>query len=253
VARWETDAYSAYLQYFFPPEVMRRYRPDYLPLTEYQRQLAASPVRQALLSAARLSRLQPSSFPRREFIVENEAQFIAELTEAQKDAAKLEPLFERLHQIIRQGEPHREHEQSPRWQAGYDLAMGRILANKVRTEGYNSMLARAKRGLRPEDPRDNGWTLVSSSEVSGEERLQQLAESARSYLGRVVQKHKETPWALLAQKELEIPLGYKWESFFREPEPKVDQQAIDPTPRAPIDDQRQMLERPRPSRPVPRL
>ena len=53
--------------------------------------------------------------------------------------------------MLQQGEADREKETVMRWQAGYDLAMGRTLAAKVRTEGYNAMLAAAKRGLKPGD------------------------------------------------------------------------------------------------------
>jgi hypothetical protein len=53
----------------------------------------------------------------------------------------------------------REQEESPRWRAGFDLAMGRVLAQKVRTETYNAMLAKAKLGMKFEDEKNNTWVL----------------------------------------------------------------------------------------------
>ena len=40
--------------------------------------------------------------------------------------------------------------------------------------------------------------------------MEKLAQQARQYLTRVVNEHAETPWALLAQHELDQPLGWKW-------------------------------------------
>jgi hypothetical protein len=37
-----------------------------------------------------------------------------------------------------------------------------------------------------------------------------MGGQARELLGRVVKEHAGTPWALLAQKELETPLGWEW-------------------------------------------
>ncbi len=50
-----------------------------------------------------------------------------------------------MYQIIRQGEKgSRETNEPSRWRAGFDLALGRILAVKVRTEAYNIMLAKPR-------------------------------------------------------------------------------------------------------------
>ena len=54
----------------------------------------------------------------------------------------------------------------PRWQAGYDLARGRALAVKVRTEGYNTMLALAKQGLKFKDPKNDTWDLRPTESVT---------------------------------------------------------------------------------------
>ena len=75
----------------------------------------------------------------------DDAQFARDLSNAQRDAAKLEPKIDALVAILRQGERDREKVTTPRWQAGFDLAIGRALAVKVRTEGYNAMLAMPSR------------------------------------------------------------------------------------------------------------
>jgi len=70
------------------------------------------------------------------------------LSEAQQAAALLEPRINALYQILQHGEADRDKETVMRWQAGYDLAMGRTLAIKVRTETYNAMLAAANEALQ---------------------------------------------------------------------------------------------------------
>ncbi|MGE0760579.1 MAG: vWA domain-containing protein, partial [Pirellulaceae bacterium] len=51
----EIDDYSAYFKHFFDPEVMRKYRPDYLAREEYLRQVGKSRLRSSLLRAAEVS------------------------------------------------------------------------------------------------------------------------------------------------------------------------------------------------------
>jgi hypothetical protein len=147
-------------------------------------------------------------------MVESEAQLARDLTEAQKDAARIQPALEQLDQLLKTGADDRSKEIVPRWQAGYDLALGRVLANKVRTEGYNARLAEAKRGLKFRDERSNTWQLNPSNDVPSGGRLPADAQQAREYLLRVTREHEGTPWALLAQRELDQPLGWTWEEAY---------------------------------------
>ncbi|HEY6564148.1 MAG TPA: vWA domain-containing protein, partial [Pirellulaceae bacterium] len=252
VGFWETSTYAAHLQYFFPPRVMRKYRPDYVSATDYVAALKHHPIRGALVQASRESWLAPMSSPQRRFVVRDEAAFALELTEAQKEAARLEPSIMRLYSVLSAAEKHRPREATPRWQAGYDLAMGRVLALKVRTEAYNETLALAKRGLRPTEPRNNTWTIAPSDDVVVGGSLKSQAQSAREYLQRVMDEHPETPWAVLAGRELRIPFGWSWTDSYTplEPEPEMVAENGNASPR---DDQRRMLTRPKPTRPVPRL
>src|SRR5690606_22675547 len=107
----------------------------------------------------RASALTPMENPRYRFVKSSEAEFANALSEAQKDAAKLEPKINQLYEHLAQGEADRAKETSLRWQAGYDLAMGRVLAVKVRTEAYNAMLAQAKTGLKFKNEKNNTWVL----------------------------------------------------------------------------------------------
>jgi hypothetical protein len=254
VGRGETAVYSAYFSAFFDPARMRRYRPEYVSARQYRKNLDDNPMRQALSEASQMSWLQPLDEPRRRFVVRSESQFARDLTEAQKDAARIEPALEQLSQILLSGQRGRAREIVPRWQVGYDLAMGRVLATKVRAEGYNVMLAQAKGGLKFTKGANNTWRLNPSEEVRGGSRLARDAEQARQYLQQVTKEHEGTPWSLIAQRELDQPLGWTWEETFTEIAPPADRVANeDRSNSLPQDDQPRVLTPPPPRRLPPKL
>ena len=94
----------------------------------------ASPLRQALVSAAQMKPASGLARPKTRFVKMSDPQLVGDLTAAQQDAAKLEPTLVRMAQTLNPGMKVRDEEQSLRWKAGFDLAMGRVLAQKVRTE-----------------------------------------------------------------------------------------------------------------------
>lgn len=254
VSRQETQAFSSHISHFFDPETMRRYRPDYVSTSEYEKRVSASKARHALVRAAEMSQLDQMASPNLRFVKSDEAAFSTALSEAQQEAARLEPKINQLYEVLRSGEGDRDKEETPRWQAGYDLAMGRVLAVKVRTEAYNAMLASAKRGLKPKDPKNNTWTLKPADEISVGSQLAKMGERARMYLSRVVKDHPGTPWALLAEKELSDPVGWVWVDSFTDltpPRMAAPGNAAAPAPAA--NDAKMMLKKPPPSRPPPKL
>ncbi|MGH7134762.1 MAG: vWA domain-containing protein, partial [Pirellulales bacterium] len=127
---------SARLDHFFDPAIMRTYQPDYVSVKEYEQKLAHNTARSALVKAATQSQVQPMEHPKLEFPKTDEAAFKRSLDEAQQTAAKLGPKLDMLYKTLKDGEKDRSRLSEPRWQAGYDLAMGRVLAVKVRTEAY---------------------------------------------------------------------------------------------------------------------
>ena len=223
VNRRETESYSAHLQYFFEPKVMRRYRPDYVSINSYKSRLAENGARAALVKAAQFTNTGQLETPRMRFEKTDEARFVNMVSKAQQNAAIIEPAVNRLYEILRAGEDERSEEISPRWQAGYDLAIGRAIAAKVRAETYNSMLALIKTKLKfdkPKDkntPRNNTWVLHPADTIETGSQDAKLLAKAKSYLERVVDEHPDTPWAMLAARELETPLGWKWTQDYTEP------------------------------------
>ncbi len=193
---------------------MRNYRPDYVTVEQYYQMLAKNRACAALVEAAQLSWTTPMQGVRRRFPKIDEAQFARDLSVAQRDAAKLEPRINQIVAILRQGEADRALLTRPRWQAGYDLAMGRALATKVRTEGYNAMLAAAKQGLKFQNGQSDTWILRPARDVTVNSALAKEAAAATAYLHRVLTEHPGTPWADDAKRELSEPLGWQWRERF---------------------------------------
>lgn len=260
VTRRETEPYSAHLSRFFDPEVMRKYRPDYVSLGEYEKRARQNKARWSLIQAANQQQLGQMESPTLRFVKSEEGAFAAALTTAQQKAAALEPRIESLFKLLEQGEADRGKETVLRWQAGFDLAIGRVLAVKVRTETYNAMLAAAKRGLKPKDPKNNTWVLDPSDQVSVGSQFAKQAEKAKTYLTRVVSEHPGTPWAHLAERELANPLSWQWKEEFTDLTPPARPAANanvvvnpPPPPRPAPPPMPVVLPRPAPTRPPPKL
>ncbi len=223
VSRRQTSNLAAHITTFFDPRVMRRYQPDYLTVEEYQRQLQTNRARGALVTAAQLSWTSPLEDIRLRFPKRDEAQLATSLSVAQRDAAVRKPKLDRLCQTLQAGETDRDALKKPRWQVGYDLAMGRALAAKVRNDGYNAMLAKAKQGMEFSQEGKNTWVL-STDEDFANSSLERLADKAEFYLRRVLEDHADTPWAKLAERELNNPLGWRWEESYTYIPPPVQRQ-----------------------------
>lgn len=220
---WETAAMASQLSLFFDERVMRNYRPDYLPVRQYYDLLKSNKACAALVEASQLSATTEMENVRRRFPRSDDAQFARDLSNAQRSAAKLEPKIDALVTVLRQGEDDRDKLTTPRWQAGYDLAIGRALAVKVRTEGFNAMLALAKQGLKFKDPKSDTWDLLPTDKVTVNSQLERDAEDARKYLKRVLSDHKGTPWAIDAERELREPLGWEWHEAFTNVQNRIAQ------------------------------
>jgi hypothetical protein len=206
----------------FDPARMREYKPDWDSRTVYERKIADSPLRRAVLNAAQITQQQklpgmPSAvFPPvdapefKDVMAVNQA--IAERTAYTVDEA-LVP----INSVVKL----RDREISRRWQAHYDLIRGRLLAMKVRCYEYNWACARMKKDPpKFSSPKFNAWRLVPDANVQYSEKAVLAAKEAQTLLRRVTQDHPSTPWALLAERDLKDPLGFKWVEAYVQPRPR---------------------------------
>jgi len=196
----------------FDPAVMRQYTPDYRPQRDYEQQLSSNSAKAALIQAARNAVPEDSiARPQRRFLATTDAVLRTQITEAQKPLATLDYYLKELHQILERGESGRNELDTDRWRASYDLAMGRVLAMRVRAYGYNAMLAEMKSNPHPfKSEGSNQWVLSPAESSDAGANVRRMHEKAMEYLSRVIDEHPMTPWAWLAKVELEEPLGWKW-------------------------------------------
>ncbi len=251
----QTAAMSSRLRQFFDPEVMRDYQPDYVSAATVEKLLAANRAKQALVEAARAVEVSPMEAPTMMFPRKDDGSLTQLLSDAQKAAARIQPRIDALADQLKTGLPDREAIREKRWQAGYDLSLGRVLALKVRTDAYNTMLAQAKSGLKFKDVKNDTWVLEESTDVSqAGSQTEKVSEQAVTLLERVVRDHPGTPWAFLAAEELRRPLGYTWverHTGVNDPKPKPD--GSGGVPSAGVDDTKRQLAPPKPKRPLKNL
>jgi hypothetical protein len=207
----DTAPMASRLRRFFDPEVMRQYKPDYLSAAKIEEMLGKNKAKKALVEAAQKAQISPLDPPQTTFPREDDGKLALLFSEAQKAAAVLQPKIDAVYGVLAAGQMDRDKITEKRWQAGYDLALGRVLAVKVRNDAYNQILAQAKSGLRFKNPANDTWVLEPHAEVKNVgSQTEKLAAQARTTLERVVNEHPGTPWATIAAEELAIPLGYAW-------------------------------------------
>lgn len=247
---------ASQLRYFFDPDVMRAYQPDYVSQAKLKQELADNRAKQVLVEAARKTVVEPMESPEMTFPKKDEGSFKNVLGEAQKTAARIQPKIDALYELLKGGLSDRERIREKRWQAGYDLALGRVLAVKVRTDAYNLMLAQASLGMNFKNPKSDTWKLVPSDTVKVGSATEKQAKQANELLMRVVNDHPGTPWALIAAEELRTPLGYEWTEAFTDVNGAKGMQGNNNNPNMPnarADDKKKMLGPPKLKRDPKRL
>ncbi|QDT31770.1 vWA domain-containing protein [Thalassoglobus polymorphus] len=200
--------------YNFDRAVMRRYAPDYRPVRVIKQEIAKNGAKRALVNVAEMTYRSSSPIPELTFRGYNDNILRTDITEAQKPVAEIDYELKRLYDGLSTGTKDRDSLREPRWQAAFDLAMGRILAMRVRYFGYNTMLANMR--VTPKSfssEKNNMWRLVPSDEILTGPEMRKAAASAKEYLKRVIDDHPGTPWAMLATRELEMDLGWSWEEY----------------------------------------
>ncbi len=211
----------------FDLETLRQYQPDYLSLAKYQKFVSGNKAQNSLVKASLMKRIRRIPEPVTEFRADTEKNLRSEITESQKPMAELKYGLQEILRELEKGIKDREKITSPRWQAGYDLAIGRVLAMHVRSYGYDSLLAEMKTSPKPfTNKKSNTWLLRPANNIEGEQKIIKMAETAKKYLNRIIQDHPETPWAFLAKEELKSPMGWKWRETnrFYPPEPKTPEE-----------------------------
>jgi hypothetical protein len=211
----------------FDPARMKEYRPDWESRDRYEAAVSASPLRRAVVNAAALTDEQKIPRAPSMYFPSLEApQFKEVLQSNQALAAQIAAVVEEALGPITAAARFRDREVSRRWQAQYDLIRGRLLAMKVRAYEYNSAGARlVKDPPKFQNSRSNAWRLVPDHTIQYSEKAAAAGREAEALLRKVVEEHPDTPWALLAARELKDPLGFRWVETYVPPPPRREEGA----------------------------
>lgn len=200
----------------FEPADMRAYHPDYIAIRDYQLKLKTNAAKAALVTTAFATQNSKRRLPRPTltFPANTDNALRQAVTAAQKPVTEFDYGLNELEIMLRQGLNDRKKITEPRWRANYDLALGRVLATRVRAYGYNTVLAEMKSNPKSFENKDNNaWRLVPAKDVRSSPSVRKMSKEATELLNGVIDEHPGTPWAFLAAKELNQPLGWEWKEM----------------------------------------
>ncbi len=207
---------------------IREYKPDWISRYEYEKQIKRSLLRQAVVNAAITTQQNLPGMPPLDFPPADTPEFKEQMAKnqgiAERTAYTVDEALGPINEVAKT--KLRDRESSRRWQAHFDLIRGRLLATKVRCYEYNWACARMKKN--PEkfsNPKSNAWRLAPDKTIRYSEIAASAGKEAEMLLHRVLEEHPATPWALLAQRELENPLGFKWVEHYVPPRPRNNDSA----------------------------
>ena len=195
---------------------MRAYHPDYIPYRDYEGMLRKNLAKAALVKTAAATQQSKRRFPTPtlQFPATSDNQLRQAITEAQKPVSEVDYGLTELQSMLELGLNDRKKITEPRWRANYDLALGRVLATRVRALGYNTVLAEMKSNPKSFKTKgNNAWRLVPSKEVRSSPLVRKLSKQSAELLNGIIDNHPGTPWAYLAAKEMNQPLGWEWKEM----------------------------------------
>jgi hypothetical protein len=100
----------------------------------------------------------------------------------------------------------------------------------------------------------NRWTFEPSPKLNFGSASERRAEEARRLLQRCIDNNPDTPWALLAKRELAYPLGFQVLEAYEPPPPRPPREPgnNNPRPQRRVEERARMLPR-EPQVKLPRL
>ena len=245
----------------YETEDLRSFQPDYRFGTpeSYQRDLMKHPLRFACVQAAQLSRSnKPEGTPQLNVVV-TQGNFRQTASTLQETVAKSQLFIDNILNAF-PPEVHKlyDSEESPRWRMTYCLTYGRLLAMKVRSLEYNFACADIKNNMSESDIGAGTMRLIfrPSANLNFANQAKRMAQQATELLQRCVDEAPGTPFAVLASRELQNPLGIRIEKIKIPPPPPVSREDAERAQRRRIQLAQERRNRPTPppvrkARPIP--
>jgi len=208
---------------------LQDYEPDYLGNRQFEKSLQDNRAKLAVCQAALQSRsltFRINPVVVRGYVV---AVLRSEVTDRQKECLPASQAIQKLIATLETGIDDRPTLEGKRWQAAFDLALGQALAASVRLDAMNLFLAQMK--VKPkyfDNPHNNTWTMQAAPEVELlRPRLKRQAVNATQLLRQVASEHPGTPFADVAQREIDRGYGWKWVESHREGPALTSKQTVD--------------------------
>jgi hypothetical protein len=190
---------------------LKEYLPEYESRVNYFENRNRSEFRRTLYEII----VTTKAFPfRHHFPIEPE-KMIPAATEAGAKATERLNVLLKIQERLEQMRKLRDREPDKRWQAHYDVMLAQIVAYQVKAYEYRACLAemvqkRPRPSKMPSAQLSIEWHLHHSPEPKApkEQTSKKYAEALR-LLKRVIELHPKTPWADLAQDELNRGLSVR--------------------------------------------
>lgn len=218
----------------FRLSVMRPYAPEYRSAAEIYSDLRYFPLRQAVMASADVTRsFNDHERPQWSYIYKPAGAIRRRLANSASQIKDAAEVAERAAMPF--GPDGMEHlyaqEQSPRWRAWYDLTRGRLIAMSVRYAEYRALVELICRpgGIHDEA---NCLQITPAPRLLLGSITEERAREAERLLTRCLEENPNTPWAYLAQRELDNPLGVTYRAWYQEPPPPVP--FVPQAPSAPV-------------------
>ena len=208
---------------------LKEYVPDYESRAAYYERAKKSELRTALVEIIQAT--QGFGF-REHFPVALDPLAEAVIPAGQQAEVRLQGLIQ-IEQKLRSLEKLRDREPEKRWQAAYDLMLAQVVTYQVKAYEYRAclleMVARARRGqLRPSKAPSPQlaieWAIGHSKDRKApKDQTEKKYAEAERLLKRVIERHPQTPWADLAQDEIDRGFGCQWGEW--QHNPRYDERA----------------------------
>ncbi len=183
---------------------LKEYIPDYDSRLEYVERRTRSEFRRTLYDVIQVTK----DFPFRHHFPIMPAELIPLANEAGMAATERLKVLLAIQTRLESLQKLRERESSKRWQAHYDLMLAQIVTYQVKAYEYRACLAEMVKTLPKPKKMPTAdmlveWDLHHSPQKKApkEETAKKYAE-AQKLLRLVIERHPNTPWAHLAQDEL---------------------------------------------------
>jgi hypothetical protein len=218
---WDGVAtFAAHLTQFYSHDVMKEYEPDYVSEHAFNELLDQWPLRRALVEESRRSTSGNLILRTDRFIFKS--TFARQIAESKKSAKAYAKRLERVYRNLSDVEIELQHEPSVRWRANYSLAMANVEGALARLYSWMALLEMLDRrrpsfDMADESRTNNLWRISESNQLMEDERVYSMVAAVKKRCQKLIKDHPGTPWASMAQWEMDVPFGFHARQSYRGP------------------------------------